>query len=82
MRCCQVELPSNDDFMPQNICTDCVSNLNNSWVFAEKVRQAQETLKQAFMSDFDEQVIETQKLVVENGGTVQVEMVIRPYCNV
>lgn len=78
LRCCQVELPANDDFMPQNICTDCISNLNNSWVFAEKVHQAQETLKQAFMSDFDQQMIETQK-PVENGGTVQVAMVRKPY---
>lgn len=74
LRCCQVELPSNDDFMPQNICTDCLGHLNNSWLFSEKVRQAQDTLKQAFMSD--QQVIEKP---LENGGSVQVEIVRRLY---
>lgn len=75
LRCCQVELPANDDFMPQNVCTDCVSNLNSSWIFAEKVSQAQETLKQAFVVDFDQNLIETQKPAVESEVVVEVVMV-------
>ena len=51
-RCCQLELPQNDEFLPQNVCNECVQQLNNSWVFSEKVRQAQDTLKQAFIIDF------------------------------
>lgn len=53
IRCCQIEIPQNDDFMPQNVCHECVQNLNTSWNFAEKVLQAQETLRQAFIVDFD-----------------------------
>lgn len=47
-RCCSIELPSNDELMPQSVCRECISSLNTSWNFAEKVFQAQEILKKAF----------------------------------
>lgn len=31
--------------LPQRICSDCYEHLNNSWLFAEKVEQAQLTLQ-------------------------------------
>lgn len=51
-RCCQLELPANDEFMPQSVCNDCVGQLNACWSFAERVEQVQETLRQAFVDDF------------------------------
>lgn len=51
-RCCQLELPLNDEFMPQSVCHDCVGQLNVCWSFAERVEQVQETLRQAFIDDF------------------------------
>lgn len=77
LRCCQVEL-SHNPILPQNICKECLSSLNNSWVFAERVLECQRTLEQAFLSDFDQQVIETQK-PTDNGGTVQAAMVSIPF---
>lgn len=47
-RCCSVEL-SLDELMPQSICQECVVSLESSWNFAEKVCQAQDILKKAFI---------------------------------
>lgn len=47
-RCCSIEL-SSDELMPQSICQECVVKLDSSWIFAEKVCQAQDILKKAFM---------------------------------
>lgn len=55
IRCCNIELPRTDDFLPQSVCRDCVQNLNASWAFSEKVLQAQETLRQAFLVDINQQ---------------------------
>lgn len=38
-----------DELMPQSICQECVLSLDSSWNFAEKVCQAQEILKKAFI---------------------------------
>lgn len=51
-RCCQLDFPPvHDELMPQSVCHDCVCNLNASYAFAERVQQAQETLRQAFLVD-------------------------------
>lgn len=47
-RCCSLEL-SPDELMPQSICQECVLSLDSSWNFAEKVCQAQDILKKAFI---------------------------------
>lgn len=47
-RCCSLEL-SEDELMPQSICQECLLTLNSSWNFAEKVCEAQEILKKAFI---------------------------------
>lgn len=47
-RCCSLEL-SPDELMPQSICQECVLSLESSWNFAEKVCQAQDILKKAFI---------------------------------
>lgn len=53
VRCCEFRLPTtNDEYMPQNVCNDCVVCLNKSWAFAEKVADAQEILKRAFLTDY------------------------------
>ncbi|KAG4066817.1 hypothetical protein HA402_012884 [Bradysia odoriphaga] len=47
-RCCSVEL-SPDELMPQSICHECIVSIDSSWNFAEKVCQAQDILKKAFI---------------------------------
>ncbi len=47
-RCCSVELSANE-LMPQSICHECVLSIDSSWNFAEKVCQAQDILKKAFI---------------------------------
>lgn len=47
-RCCSLEL-SPDELMPQSICQECVLSIDSSWNFAEKVCQAQDILKKAFI---------------------------------
>lgn len=47
-RCCSIEL-SPDELMPQSICHECVLSIDSSWNFAEKVYQAQDILKKAFI---------------------------------
>lgn len=49
-RCCRMDFPPpHDEFLPQNVCFDCVAHLNASYAFAERVHQAQETLRHAFL---------------------------------
>lgn len=51
-RCCQLDFPpDHDELLPQSVCHDCVCHLNASYAFAERVQQAQETLRQAFLVD-------------------------------
>lgn len=60
LRCCQLELPSNADVLPQNVCDNCVQRLESAWTFAESVAQAQETLQTAFSTtDFVRQPVKT-----------------------
>lgn len=70
LRCCQLELREDDDFLPQNVCTVCIQSLENSWTFAENVSEAQKTLRKAFSDDFAQKLIkcEADVIKVENGG--------------
>lgn len=70
-RCCQMVFPpANDEYLPQNVCFDCVVHLNASFAFAERVEQAQETLRQAFLVDMKlEQMEHQQQPPQEDVGT-------------
>lgn len=72
-RCCQFEFPAEDDFLPQCVCNDCILCLNNSWTFSEKVLQAQETLKRAFLIDYDtnEALLKNEIVVLEQNQQQQ-----------
>lgn len=59
-RCCSVEL-SSDELMPQSVCEECVLTLNSSWNFAEKVCQAQEILKKAFIIRTDKDNVKDER---------------------
>lgn len=50
LRCCQLELPNDADYLPQSVCDVCMQRLDSAWSFAESVTQAQETLQKAFDS--------------------------------
>lgn len=52
-KCCAFEIPEHDEYLPQNVCKDCMLCLNKSWSFAEKVLQSQDILKKAFLIEFD-----------------------------
>ncbi|XP_055388208.1 zinc finger protein 182-like [Condylostylus longicornis] len=50
-KCCQLIVPRSNDVLPQNVCNECVLNLNDCWKFFQKVHESQESLSKIFYID-------------------------------
>ncbi|KAM7362690.1 uncharacterized protein ACRADG_013268 [Cochliomyia hominivorax] len=68
-KCCQIDIKMQDG-LPKSICQECVENLNNSYKFYNKVKEAQETLETLYPTpevhgDKQKQITETQPSLLE-----------------
>lgn len=50
-RCSQIDITDDNKALPQNVCKDCVNNLEQCWNFTETVAAAQTKLQLQFADD-------------------------------
>lgn len=50
-RCSQIDITDDNKALPQNVCNDCIKNLERCWNFTETVAAAQTKLQLQFADD-------------------------------